>query len=162
MAQRYFRRGTTKIYFAPAVADTDAPTEDEMGDATELSCQLAEISGFAFSNSPIDVPDMCDVFVKNIPGEDTAEDSSITFYELDTSLASNPIKTTLSKGTAGFVVFFPYGLAGANPAAGDECEVWPVSIASNTREWSAGNDPARFMVEFTITDVPDQDATVVA
>lgn len=161
---RYFRRGTTKIFYEATIADIDAPTEAELASATELSCELAEISGFSFSNNPIDVPDMCDVFVKNIPGENTAEDSSMTFYEDNGGLAANPIKTTLAKAVEGYIVIFPYGVTGgggSTPAAGDECEVWPISVASNTREFSAGNDPARYMVEFTITGVPDQDATVV-
>ncbi len=154
---RYFRRGTTKIYFAPSIAAASAPTEGEMAAATELSCETAEINGFAFKNSPIDVPDMCSTFVKNIPGEDKADSSSLTFYEDDTT---NPIKTALAKGTEGYIVFFPYGITGASPQTGDVCEVWPVSVASNTREWSAGNDPARYMVEFTITDTPDQESEV--
>ena len=158
---RFFRRGTTKIFFDTSIADTDAPTTAELSNATELSCEMAEISGFSFSNSPIDVPDMCDVFVKKIPGEDTAEDSSMTFYEDDGGFAANPIQSTLAKGTEGYVLIFPFGIAGASPNTGDECEVWPVSIASLTREYTAGNDPARYMVEFTITDVPDQEATVV-
>lgn len=156
---RYFRRGTTKIYFAPSIADITSPTEDEMAAATELSCEIAEISGFAFQNNPIDVPDMCAEFVKKIPGEDTADDSEMTFYEDDTS---NPLLTTLAKGEEGFVVFFPYGVGGASPVAGDDCEVWPVSVAKTTREWSAGNDPARFMSTFTITDVPGLASEVVA
>jgi hypothetical protein len=156
---RYFRRGTTKIYFATTVAAASAPSVADMAAATELSCEASEINGFQFSNNPIDVPDMCSTFVKNIPGEDTADTSSLTFYEDDTT---NPIKTLLAKGTEGFVVFFPYGIGGADPIAGDEAEVWPVSVASNTREWSAANDPARYMVEFTITDVPDQDVLIVA
>lgn len=156
---RYFRRGTTKIYFAPSIVDVEAPTEAEMAAATELSCEIAEISGFAFQNNPIDVPDMCAEFVKKIPGEDTADDSEITFYEDDTS---NPLFTTLAKGEEGFIVFFPYGVGGASPVAGDDCEVWPASVAKTTREWSAGNDPARFMSTFTITDVPGLQSEVVA
>lgn len=156
---RYFRRGTTKIYFVSTIADIDAPTEAEMAAGTDITCDVAEISGFSFSNSPIDVPDMCSPFVKSIPGEDTAEDSSITFYEDNTS---NPTRTLLLKGVEGYMALFPYGVTGGAPSAGDELEVWPVSVASSTREWSAGNEPARFMVEFTITDVPDQDAVVVA
>jgi len=157
---RFFRRGTTKIYFDDTIADINAPTAAELADATELSCEMAEIAGFSFSNSPIDVPDMCDVFVKKIPGEDTAEDSSMTFYEDDGGFASNTIQSTLAKGTEGYVIIFPFGIAGASPAAADEAEVWPVSVASMTREYTAGNDPARYMAEFTVTDVPDQSATV--
>lgn len=156
---RYFRRGTTKIYFAPSIADVDAPTEAEMAAATELSCEISEISGFAFQNNPIDVPDMCSAFVKKIPGEDTADDSEIIFYEDDTS---NPLFATLAKGEEGYIVFFPYGIGGADPVAGDDAEVWPASVAKTTREWSAGNDSARFASTFTITDVPGLQAVVVA
>jgi hypothetical protein len=94
---------------------------------------------------------MCEEFVKKIPGEDTADDSEMTFYEDN---VSNPLLVTLSKGTEGYIVFFPYGTGGASPISGDDCEVWPVSVAKTTREWSAGNDPARFMTTFTITGVP--------
>jgi len=155
---RYFRRGTTKIYFVSTITTAASPTAVEMALGTELTCDVAEISGFAFQNNPIDVPDMCAEFVKKIPGEDTADDSEMTFYEDDTS---NPLLVTLAKGQAGYIVFFPYGIGGVNPVAGDDCEVWPVSVAKTTREWSAGNDPARFMTTFTITDVPALSAAVV-
>lgn len=156
---RYFRRGTTKIYFVPTITNTASPTVAQLAAGTELTCEVAEISGFAFQNNPIDVPDMCAEFVKKIPGEDTADDSEMTFYEDDTS---NPLLVTLAKGQQGYIVFFPYGTGGANPIAGDDCEVWPVSVAKTTREWSAGNDPARFMTTFTITNVPGLAVTVVA
>lgn len=159
---RYFRRGTTKIYFVPGettITDVDAPTAAQInGTGVELSCDIAEISGFSFTNSPISVPDMCATFVKKIPGEDTAADSTMKFYEDNTS---NPLFTTLAKGTLGFVVFFPYGLATTSPSAGDDCEVWPVSVASNTREWNAGNEAAKYDVTFTLIDVPGLNTQVV-
>ena len=156
---RYFRRGTTKVFFVAgenAIATTASPAASEASAAVQLSCSIAEISGFAFQNNPIDVPDMCAEFVAKIPGEDTADDSEMTFYEED-SAAANPLLDTLAKGNQGFVLFFPYGVtgsAGASPAVGDDCEVWPVSVAKTTREWSTGNDAARFMTTFTITSEP--------
>lgn len=156
---RFFRRGKTKVYFVPTISNIDAPTATEMSAATELSCELADVAGFAFKNSPISVPDMCSTFVKNIPGEDKADSSSMTFYEDDTS---NPIKVLLAKAAIGYIVFFPIGVTGGSPSVGDGCEVWPVQVASSTREWKASNDAAKYMVEFTVTGVPDQDAAVVA
>lgn len=156
---RFIRRGKTKVFFAPTVANEDAPTEAEMAAATELGCVLADVTGFAFKNSPINVPDFCSTFIKNIPGEDKADASMMTFYEDD---VANPVKDLLAKEAKGFVVFFPYGIGGGSPTAGDICEVWPVQVASNTREWKATNDAAKYLVEYTITDVPDQSAEVVA
>ena len=146
------------MIFAPSVADISGPTTSELSSGTDLTAEIGEISGFKFSNNPIDTPDMDSEFVSNIPGEDTGDDSSMTFYEDSTS---NPIRAVLAKGTEGFVVLFPYGYGGGSPTAGDDCEVWPVTIASNTREWSAGNDAARYMVEFTLSAPPDTEAAVV-
>lgn len=162
---RYFRRGTSKMYYVPVVEDVDEPTLSELESAIELSCELSELSGFTFSNSPIDTPDMCAEFVSKIPGEDTAEDSSITFYEHNAA-EDNPIRDALVKGVLGYVVFFPYGVTGDDggdpvPDTGDAAEVWPISVASSSREWSAGNDAARYVVEFTITSPPSTDAVVV-
>lgn len=163
---RYIRRGTTKIFFvegAGSIATVSAPDlSTELTDVVDLTCGVAEVSGFSFQNNPIDVPDMCSEFVPKIPGEDTADDSEMTFYDDNTS---NPIWDVLQKGAAGYILLFPYGVGGGDNEtiiALDECEVWPVSVAKTTREWSAGNDAAKFMTTFTITGPPSQNATVAA
>ena len=148
---RFMRKGTTKIWFAPTVTNPAAPTVAQITAGTRLDTALSEISGFTFSNSPIDTPDMSSTFVAKIQGEDTVEDSSMTFYE-DTT--SNPIMTALSKGANGYVVIFYAGLAGAAPAAGDKCEVWPVTVSSNARQYTANNEAAKFQVSFANTAAP--------
>lgn len=167
---RYFRRGTTKIYFKDTgeITDVNAPSlGTELTGLTEITCAVAELSGFAFQNNPIDVPDMCAEFVSKIPGEDTADDSEMTFYDEMTSAGTGDTTywDLLQKGASGYIIFFPYGVSGSSGTAiavGDDCEVWPVSVAKSTREWSAGNDAARFMTTFTITNPPGQDAEVAA
>lgn len=159
MSLRRIRRGLTKWFFVETIADPSSPTVAEIAAGIEIGQEVAEVSGFQFSNNPIDTPDFESAFVKKAPGEDTAEDSSMTLYD-DPTVAS--IKTALSKGAIGYIVIFPLGIAGSSVAAGDDCEVWPVSIASNTREYTAGNEVARYMVEYTITDVPEQEAEVQA
>ncbi len=155
---RYFRRATTKIYFIPTLAQASAPTQAEARLGTDLSPQVAEISGFAFANSPIDVPDFVSAFVKNIPGEDKGEKSSITFYEDN---VSNPFfTTTLAKGVSGYVALYPYGVTGTQPTTGNKVEIWPITVASTVRQWSAGNDAAKYMVDFTLSDVPYQNASI--
>lgn len=142
--------------FLPSVASKAAPTTAEVTAGTDILVQLAEITGFIFANTPIMVPDMTTTFTKQIGGEDTAEASSITFYEDDTT---NAIRTALAKGTTGFVLLYPYT---ATPASTAKCEVWPVRVTSSARQWSTGNDPARYVVSFAITDVPNTDAVQAA
>lgn len=152
---RYMRRSISQARWVPTIGNKAAPTTAEITAGTNLTPDIAEINGFEFSNSPISTPDMATSFTSQIGGEDTAGDSSITFYEDDTT---NTIKTALAKGTNGFVVFYPYGV----PASAAKCEVWPATITSNGREWSVGNDPARYMVSFAITAVPSLNSVQAA
>lgn len=149
---RFMRKGRTKVWFVPTIADVDeaSPTEINTG-GEHLSPQLAEVNGFTFANSPIQTPDMENSYTSQIGGEDTAADSSMTFYE-DT--ASNPIRDALAKDTVGFVLMFPVGIAGAIPANGDDYEAWPVVVTSNARTYTVGNEAAQYMVSFSVTGPP--------
>lgn len=155
---RYFRRGKSKIVFTPtvtgynAVTGTGSPSRAEITAATLLTPQIAEVAGFSFANSPIAVPDLNSTFTSTISGEDTAEDSGLTFYDDD---AATTIRTALAKGTKGFILMFPYG-----DVSTKRCETWPVESTGVADEWSAGNDPARFSVQFGITSPPSLNGTI--
>lgn len=163
MAVRFMQKGTTKFYFYPALTGAggvpDASTDNAA--AEDVTGDIAEVSGFNFANDPIETPDMENTFTPSIPGRDKADNSSMTFYDR-VGLANNPAKASMPKGTTGFMVIFPYGLAGASPAAGDECDVWPIQVASVSRGYSAGNEASKNVFMFTITDVPVLDVEVVA
>jgi hypothetical protein len=154
---RFMQKGTTRFYFVPTIASASLiPTALEVTAGTRLDTELAEVAGFAFSNSEIATPDMSSTFTGNIPGEDVAEKSTLTFYE-HKAPATNPIRTALAKGTAGYIVIFFGGIAGAAPAAADKCDVWPITVASNVRGYSAGNESSRYVVTFTMSSVPGFD-----
>lgn len=148
---RFMRKGRTKIFFVPTIASLAAPTAVEVNAGTQVDVQLAEINGFNFANTAIDTPDMATSFVSKIPGEDTVGDSNMSFYELTTT---NPISTALAKGSVGYIVIFPGGLAGAIPAAADKAEVWPTIVASNSKQYTVGNEAAKYQVVFTNTAAP--------
>lgn len=154
---RFMRKGKTKLYWVPTIANTSAPTAAEVNAGTNMTPQIAEINGFTFTNNPIDTPDMATAFVSKIPGEDTVDSSNIMFYEDDTT---NPIQTALAKGNSGYVVIFYKGTAGASPAAADKAEVWPAQIASNARQYTAANEAAKYNVVFTLTAQPTINATL--
>src|SRR5687768_17359539 len=102
---KFFRRGVSKIRWAPAVAGT-SPTRPEITAGTDLSPDLNEINGFQLSNSPIPVQNLAEKFTPQIDGEDTVADSSLVFNDDDTTTT---IRTAIAKGTAGFLIFMPYG-----------------------------------------------------
>lgn len=155
---RFMRKGTTKFFFVPTIASaTLIPTAAEVIAGTNITPAMNEVNGFNFSNDTIETRDMDTTFVGNIPGEDTAEDSNLVFYEDKTT---NPIKTALAKGTSGFVVIFFAGIAGAAPAAGDDADVWPVIVAANTRQYTAANEAAMWRADFATSAEPKFDRTL--
>ena len=143
---RYWRRGKSLIKFLPAIANKAAPTAPEFTAGTDLTPSISDPGAFAFKNSPINVPDLASTFTSQIPGEDTADAPTITFYDDDTATT---IRTALAKGVTGYIVREPYGHVTAK-----RCEVYPVTVTGVNDTWTAGNDAAQFDVGFAITATP--------
>jgi hypothetical protein len=150
----FFRRGLSEIHFCPSVANIAAPTRAEVAAGTDLSPGIAEIGGFNFSNAPIMTPKLSTTFTTQIPGEDTSDTSTLTFYDDDTD---DDMRSALVKGTEGFLVFFPYG-----DVSGARAEVWPTISTGCNDQWTMANEAAKFQASFAITDAPEQDAVVPA
>lgn len=150
---RFIRKGTSKIYFLPTVAaaTTTGPTSAEITAGTDLTPSTSDVSGWTLSNSPVATPDMSSTFTKTIAGEDTTSDSSLTFYE-DNALA--PIEAILPKGTIGFIYF---QRKGAGVSKVKSCDLFNTQVTSKSPAYSAGNDPATFMVSFAQLAIPNVD-----
>lgn len=149
--QAYFRRGLSLIYFLPAIAaPEDGPTSTELTAGINLSPAVAAIAGFTFANSPIPVPNLSAVFTGQIPGEDTADSSSLTFND---DKVDDVIRTALAKGASGFIALMPKG-----PGAGKPVQDWPVTSTGFNDQWDLGNTPAQAVCQFAITSPPYLDA----
>lgn len=145
---RFNRKTLTRIYFLPTIAATTLiPTDAEITAGTDYTDQINAIDGWSLENTPIDTPDMGSTFVSKIGGDDSAADSSLTFYE-DSSL--DEIETDLAKGTSGFVVMFSKGKTAGNKGM----DVFPVTVVSNSKAYTADNEAAKITVQFTVTDRP--------
>lgn len=164
---RFFRRGVSKLFFGLDVTDWgDSYAGVQRADltaATELSDDIAEMTGFELANSPIDTPNLADQFTPQIEGEDTVPSSSLTFYDRQEADDSGSIagtsekRTALEKGTAGFLFFLPYG-----DIEGARMEVWPVKSNGVNDMWTTGAEAARFNVPFSVSEVPLQNEEVPA
>jgi DNA polymerase III sliding clamp (beta) subunit (PCNA family) len=151
---RFNRKGVTKILFAETIASaTYMPTAAELTGATDYTKQIAAVDGFSLENQEIETPDMASTFVSKIPGDDSAADSSLTFYEDD---VTDTIETDLAKGTTGFVIICRKGKAPSTKGM----DVYPVRVASNSAAITADNEAAKIQVKFSITDRPLFNATV--
>lgn len=151
---RFNRKGVTKILFADTIASTTyLPTTAELTGAKDYTGDIAAVDGFTIENQEIETPDMESTFVSKIPGDDSAADSSLTFYEDD---VTDTIETDLAKGTTGFVIICRKGKAPSSKGM----DVYPVRVASSSPAITADNEAAKITVSFSITDRPLQNATV--
>lgn len=158
--ERFFRRGKEKWKWAASIADTTSPftvTRAEIDGAVSLSVDVAGINGFKFNNSPIDTPDLATTFTTQIPGEDTAEGSSLDVYDRDQNNASNAIRSALTKGSTGYLLRLPYG-----DVPGRRMEIWHVQCTGQNDTIDLGNTSAQYTVGFAVLSPPTQDATVPA
>lgn len=150
---RFLRRGISKILWVPDLNDPKYPSRREINNAFVLTDAVSDIEGWALENDPIETPDMGSTFNSSIPGNDKAENSSLTFYE---DRFSDAIEQQLPKGAKGYVVLLRKGdLPGSRSV-----DVFPVQVATRAASYSTGNEAAKFKVDFTITDEPSLDRPV--
>jgi hypothetical protein len=150
---RYIPPGTRAYYWVPTIANKAAPTRAELDAGTDLTGEVAEVSGFQTTSESTDTPDLGSRFTSKIPGRITADDSSITLYASENS---QDVRQLLPRDTAGFVVQFPEG-----DVAGRTMDVFPVKVSSAPKETSI-EDPGKVMVQFTVTSEPVENVTVPA
>lgn len=158
MANRYSRKAKAAIKFSATLTDATSPysvTRAEIAAATDILAQLAEIGGMQYSNNPIDTPDMATSFDTQIPGSDSTDPPTFTFY--DTDEAAPAIRAALAKGATGYLLVFPQG-----DIAARRMEIWPVTSTGVNDEWQAGNEPARYVVTTVVSAPPTQNAVVPA
>jgi hypothetical protein len=150
---RYFRPGLTKVYWVRTIATYTTPTRAELNAGTDLSGEVAEISGFSVVSDSVDTPDLLNRFVSKIPGRITADDSSINFYASSTGFTD--ARSVLPRDTTGFLVF----MDGGDVSTTGRMDVWPATVAS-VGKLRALEDPAQVAIAFTPTKVPAEDIVI--
>lgn len=151
---RYINPGVTKIVYAPTVVDISAPTRAEIDAGTDLSREVAELTGWQVNSNQVPTPDLASTFTSNTPGRTTAEDSSLTFYADKTG---DDVRALLPRGTDGFIIIMDGGDVPASPM-----DVYPIRVASNGKMRSVGEEAARIQVQCSITSEPAEDVAVPA
>ncbi|MFD4795886.1 phage tail tube protein [Streptomyces anulatus] len=154
--KKYMRRGTSKFYFLETIAaGTMIPTRTELTAGTEFSEFIAAMDGWTVANNEIETPNMADTYDSTIPGSDKADTSTFTFYEDEVDAE---IEEMLAKGTTGYVVILRKGDVPAN----NSMDVFPIRVASQSPQYTADNEAAKFVVTCSITSRPVQGAPVPA
>lgn len=153
-SDRYIMPGVSKVFYLPTVADpTTGPTRAEITAGTDLSNEIAAISGFSSTANMVDVPDLKSRFTRQIPGRLSAEASSITFYA---DRGGDDVSAVLPRDTAGFIYFMDGG-----DVPGDKSDLFPISVVSNSKPRQLENAVVR-VVSVSVTDVPYEGLVIPA
>lgn len=154
-AVRYFPTGTTRYLWLPTIVALDLiPTRAEIDAGTDLSTDLAEVSGWTVSSDLIDTPDINKRFTSRIPGRITAEDSSLVFYE---DRVGDDVRALLPRDEEGYVVRL-----GAGDVAASMGDTFPVTVSSQSKQEGTDDEAARLTISFAITAEPAENWPIPA
>lgn len=151
--KRFIRPNVTKVYWVPTLADYNNPLRTELDAGTDVSGEISDVSGWSTTSNSTDTPDWGSRFTSQIPGNITADSSSITFYG---SSDTQDIRTLLNRDDTGFVVWMDGG-----DVPTQLMDVFPVTVSSLAHQRTM-SDPAAIQVSFTITDVPAENVAIPA
>lgn len=157
---RYNRRSNTGWWYVPTIANQAAPTDDEVAAGVALHNVLAATTGFTSTQEDIPVPDVGSTWGKTIPGGESVDASSLTFWAGDTdSDEEEEVREALVENDLGFIVVVKRQ---KTPAATQPCDVFPVRVKANNEVHTGDNAGAQFMVGFSIHDSPSKNVAIVA
>jgi hypothetical protein len=152
---RYTSRGTTKFYWVPTIASQASPSRAELNAGTDLTPQVMDRSGWAVSTADIETPDGASRYTSTIPGNITAEESSLTMYMDKEGVDARAL---MPRDQAGFIVILDGGDIAAN-----KMDVYPVRVASHSKNREVqGSAADTIVIRYSITSEPSSDVAVPA
>lgn len=153
-ATRFFRPGITKVIWVVSIANILAVTRGEINAGTDLSKDVADISGWMVSGAKIDTPDLNSRFVSNIPGLTSADESAITFYQGVTGVDARGL---MPRDADGNMLWLDGG-----DVAGRKMDVFPCRVLSVGKQRSMGAEAARLVIQYAVTSEPAENITIPA
>jgi hypothetical protein len=161
---RYTPDELEQWHFVPTITNILAPTVAEINAGEEITGAVISVSGFKYSGSKVETPDLKSRFNSSVPGRYTAEDSSIQFYKGDEATdVEQIVEDLLADDTSGYIVRIPPEDGDPQTiAAATTCAVWPVKVMSNTEDPPTPGEIAKFTVDFSIPRKPAKAAVIAA
>lgn len=155
-ATRYFQPEVSRVHFLPTIAAaTLIPTRAEITAGTNITGEIADLSGWQVRGDMIPTPDLASRFVSQIGGRTKAESSSITFYADKTA---NDVRTVMPRGQVGYIVF----MDGGDVATTGKMDVYPVEVTAVGKARSTGDQAMQISIDYAITRPPAEDVAIPA
>jgi hypothetical protein len=135
-------------------ADIAAPTVANWAAAVRLTHLLMSMN-FSATGNAVPTPAFDTLFETSILGTSQATATADFYYDDEDNLAWE----TLPRATRGYFLISRHG---GIPAAGESCEVWPVTVLSRAVANMANNTVVSFTVTMAVPEEPAEDAVVAA
>jgi hypothetical protein len=146
---RYISPEVAKTYFVPTIADLTAPTRLEIDAGTDLTAEIAAMTGWEVSADRVAVPDLGTRFTGRISGRVNPGDAQIVFYA---SQDTADVRDLLARGDAGHIWI---GDGGDVPT--QKARVFEVDVSAVTPTIDVGGtEGARVMVDFSTKRVAEE------
>jgi hypothetical protein len=153
---RTVSEGKVKVYFCPAVADIEAPTEGEINAGTNLTPYVAKDGVDTPANqNMVDSATIEEAFDAQRVGSWGGSVTLTMFRDDEDETDSYDL---ITYGLAGFLVISRFGA----PEAGSPVEVYPVEAHQPTTVPTSANAMQRFTAPFAVTSEPAMRAVVAA
>ena len=152
--ERFFAPEISKVYVALAIANLLNVTRAEITASTDVTNEIADLSGWTVASGLIAVPDFGSRFTKQIGGRTNVDASTITFYG---DLGGDDIRKVLARGDRVVVGFADQGDVATLPA-----DWFPVEVTAVGKLRSVGDNAFRITVSFAPTGVPAEDVPLPA
>jgi hypothetical protein len=147
--ERYISPEVTKVYWVPTIADITAPQRAELDAGTDLTPEIAAMTGWEVAADRVAVPDLGTRFTGRISGRVNPGDAQITFYA---SQDTADVRDVLARGDKGFIY-----IADGGDVPTQKARVFAVEVSAVTPTVDvAGTEAARIMVDFSITAAAEQ------
>lgn len=146
---RYIAPEVTKVYLVPAIAVLTAPTRVELDAGTDLTKEIAGMTGWEIAADRVNTPDLGTKFTGRITGRVNPGDSQITFYA---SQDTADVRDVLARGDKTFI-----WIADGGDVQGQKARVFSVEVSAVTPTTDvAGTEASRIMVDFSIRAVAEE------
>jgi hypothetical protein len=154
-----FADGNTRVAWVPAIASQAAPTTTELNAGILLQSTITAdgLMGFEPETAPVDSSSLASTFNTQNLGRDSFDNTGL---RLKKQTGTDTVYTTLTRGTAGYLVI-RRGIAETTAwASAQAIEVYPVICAQRKRLSPEANTLSRYEVPLMVTAAPSLNAAV--
>lgn len=154
-----FADGNTRVAWVPTISNQNAPTTTELNAGILLQSVMTAdgLMGFEPSTNEVDTSSLASTFSTKNLGRD---DFSNTGLRLKKQSGTDTTYTTLTRGTAGYVVIRRDVTETTAWASSQVIETYPVVCGRRKRLAPEANSVSRYEVPTMITAAPSLDAAV--